>query len=129
MKKVNIILVEENNNILFKDVEMVSSKDNKVVDYGGTALSVCSIMVCFAFYPALVFAAHCGTWFAKNCFLEYELYYYETLVQAVFFVIGISFISALGALAKEFKICILFLIIIYVVTFMPAWRLLMSCYN
>lgn len=107
---------------------MVSSKDNKFVDYGGTVLGVGSLLVCFLFYPAVVFAAYGGRWFAENFFIEY-LYENVILVQAGFLVFGISVISALLSLARQAKICYVFLAILYVVTFLPALKLLMWCYE
>jgi glucose-6-phosphate-specific signal transduction histidine kinase len=105
---------------------MVSSKDNKVVDYGGTAGGVIGILLCFCFYPALVLAAYGGTWFAENFF---ELKSDKIIVQAVFFVIGIIIISTLTSFVKYSQVFLVMLITIYLMTLPFAWELLKSCYN
>ena len=104
---------------------MAKWKEDKLVDYGGTALSVVGILACACFYPGVVAAYH-----SKQLIWDFGGGEYCILIQFFIFA-GISGViwGFLGAIHEagtngEKWIGIIVLLLIYIPTFMPFVRIL-----
>lgn len=105
-------------------------KEDKIVDYGGTALSVVSILICAIFYPGVVAAYH-----SKELIIVLGGEEYLILIQFLIFgcVSGLlwGFCEAINEAQTraERRFGIIVLLLIYIPTFMPFVRIVKSIYE
>ena len=105
-------------------------KNDKIVDYGGTALSVVSILVCAVFYPAVVAA-----YYYKGLIIALGCEEYMIVFQFLIFGCVAGFIWGICEGIKEMttkaerRIGIIVLLLIYIPTFMPFIRIVKSIYK
>ena len=108
----------------------MSIKEDKLVDYGGTALSVVSILACLFFYPAVVAAYH-----SKGLIYEFGGGEYCIVIQFIIFAVVAGFIIGICEGIKEMttkaekRIGYIVLLLIYVPTFMPFVRIVKEIYK
>ncbi|MCK4887743.1 MAG: hypothetical protein KAS96_10165 [Planctomycetes bacterium] len=108
----------------------MSIKEDKLVDYGGTALSVVSLLACLFFYPAVVAAYH-----SKGMIIAFgggeACMFIRVMIFACIAGLIWGICQGIGEMTTkaEKRFGVIVLLLIYIPTFMPFVRIVKDIYK